>query len=132
MTMASELTVGRIQELYALYDDDVQAREIQEPITLTALSMVYKSERYLTEQYESAAWNTVKAFVDEGIYDKATMQAMAKETQEKDPAADEFLYEVFTTYLKGESVRNSVKRRILREFSSVFSLEGFYASHGIC
>lgn len=131
MNNRHELTTEKVKFLYASYDDEEQASGHHDPITLTALSTVFKAERFLSEQYEVAAWNTVKHFVESGIVDKATMMRVAKVSHDNEQDADPVAFEVFSRYIDGGDVKSVIKRMILDEFSSVFSLEGFYASYGI-
>lgn len=126
-----DLTTEKVKMLYATYDTEQDAVANHDMITATALSSVFKAERFLSEQYEAAAWNTVKRLYENGIFDKESMLKIAKDYHGKDETASPIALEVFKAYLTGQSVRVVIKRMILEEFSSVFSLEGFYASYGI-
>ena len=125
------LSTEKVRELYALYATEEESQENEDPIAIMALATVFKAERFLTEQYESAAWNTAQQFAKYGTCDKNTMMSIAVLAHESDENRDPIAIDVFRQYIAGECVQQVIKTMILNEFASVFSLEGFYASCGV-
>lgn len=120
----SGLTVDGVKELYASYNslDDVIGVT---PLELLAVDYVFKAERYLTERYQHAAWNTINSLYTTGIQTNDVLLEFASkiETSEEPETI-----EIYKTFLSGCSIEPVIKRMVLRDFEKIFSLEGFYES----